>query len=154
MPHISESKREDERRARIERAQAIEERKRELRVEQRPRHGRADGRSAVAFMDALERAITADVARRLRAGAVPNPAKRTECERLGRTPGGVAYACTAVTSDLPGGEVSRAGFIGYSYRALGDPATGRFTFCKYSGQPGEGSLVGKPLVPLPRPCGG
>ena len=154
VPRIDESKREHEQRTRAEAARALAERKRALRREQRPRHGRARAGDAGALIDALERAIVADVARRVSAGALPNAAKRTECEPLGRLRRGLAYACTAVTSDLPGGEVSRAGVVGYSYRAWGSPTTGRFAFCKFSGQPGEGSLVGKPLVKLPKPCGG
>jgi hypothetical protein len=154
IPQISESKREDERRARAEAAQALTERKRALRLEQRPRYGGLLVPGEIPLVRGVERAITADVSRRVRAGALPNPAKRTECERLGRDRGRIAYSCTAVTSDLPGGEVSRAGFVGYAYRALADPATGRFAYCKFSGEAGEGALIGKPLVPLPKPCGG
>ena len=153
VPRIGESKREHAERERAEKARALAERKRRLRSEQRPRHGRATGPGS-ALVPALERAITADVGRRVAAGALPNIAKRTECERLGERRARIAYYCTAVTSDLPGGDVSREGIVGYAYRALADPATGRFAFCKFTGQPGEGSLIGEPLVALPKPCGG
>ncbi len=61
-------------------------------------------------------------------------------------------SCTAVTSDLPGGEVSREGAIGYPYRAV---ARGRqLTWCRIAGRPGEGSLELRRKYEIPRACGG
>ena len=154
VPRISENKREQERRDRATAARALGELKARIRREQQPRRGRAQTAGVRALERSLEPAIVADVARRLREGTVQNPAIRTECKRLGRIEGKVVFSCTAVTSDLPGGEVSRAGFVGYPYRAMGDPGTRRFSFCKVSGNPGEGSLRGRPLVPFPAACGG
>ena len=60
------------------------------------------------------------------------------------------YDCIAVTSDLPSGSV--AGVIGHTFRGVADYSTGRVTWCKVSGRPGEGSLTSKGLVTLPPAC--
>ena len=44
--------------------------------------------------------------------------------------------------------------IGLPYRALVDFPSGRFTYCKVSGRPGEGSLRREILVTVPAACGG
>jgi hypothetical protein len=64
----------------------------------------------------------------------------------------VAYDCIAVTSDLPSGESSPGGVLGHPFRAVADYSTGRFTWCKVSGRPAEGSLTSPGLVRLPRAC--
>jgi hypothetical protein len=154
VPRIIENKRDQDRRDRAADARALVERRLELRREQRPHLGRAETSGAAALEGSLQRAIVADVALRLREGTVHNAAKRADCTRLGTIGSRIAFSCTAVTSDIPGGDVSRGGVVGYPYRALGDPGTRRFTFCKVSGQPGEGSNTGRALVPIPAACGG
>ncbi len=153
-PRIAESRREHAAQDRADAARALAERKRDLRIEMTPHMGRAEADGAMALQASLERAIVADVALRRTQGTVQNPAKRTECQRLGTIGRRIAYSCTAVTSDIPGGDVSRGGVVGYPYRALGDPHTRRFTFCKVAGRPGEGSNTGRPLVEIPAACGG
>jgi hypothetical protein len=154
VPRITENKREQDRRDRAAEARALVERRVALRREQRPHVGRAATSGAAALEAALQRAIVADVALRLRAGTVGNPAMRADCKRLGTIGPRIAFSCTAVTSDIPGGAVSRGGVVGYPYRALGDPRTRRFTFCKVAGRPGEGSNTGRALVAIPAACGG
>ena len=153
VPRIAEHKREQAREERAAAARARAERERALAIEQRPRAGRARDPGVAAMEAALQRAIVADVALRLRSGAVQNPALRTECKRLGRIGVKVAWACTAVTSDIPGTGGSRAGFVGYPYRALGDPRSRRFNFCKVVGSPGEGAHR-RTRVTIPSVCGG
>jgi hypothetical protein len=90
------------------------------------------------------------------AGKLPGPpAKRVECQAIKAADPGearVAYDCIAVTSDLPSGDSSPGGVIGHPYRAVIDFSTGRYTWCKVSGRPGEGSLTSAGLVRLPRAC--
>ena len=101
--------------------------------------------------------IEAEAARRVAAVEEETPVQRGECEplvpvrRAGRSL--LSFSCTAVTSDLPANSGSAGGIIGYPYRALADPARGRFTFCKVAGRPGEGSYTREALVELPRVCG-
>jgi hypothetical protein len=154
IPRITETKREQERKDRADEARALVERKRDLRREQSPRTGRVETAGGTALESSLERAIVADVALRVREGTVQNPAIRTDCKGLGRLGRKIAFSCIAVTSVIPGGNVSRGGLIGYPYRAVGDPRKRRFTFCKVAGHPGEGSNEGRPLVPFPDACGG
>jgi hypothetical protein len=154
VPRITENKREQERSDRADAARAAVERRRELLIEQRPRSARAQASGVAALESSLQQAIVADVALRVRAGAVQNPAIRAECRRLGSIGSRIAFSCTAVTSDIPGGEVSRGGVVGYPYRALGDPRSRRFSFCKVAGRPGEGSNTGRAVVEIPAACGG
>jgi hypothetical protein len=154
VPRIAGNKRDQARQDRADAARALVERRRALEREQLPRSGRADASGAAALEASLQRAIVADVALRSREGTVHNAAIRAECKRLGTIGSRIAFSCTAVTSDIPGGEVSRGGVVGYPYRALGDPRSRRFSFCKVSGRPGEGSNTGRALVELPAACGG
>jgi hypothetical protein len=156
-PRIAESNRErkaDERReARAELAARIER----LRAEQRPHRGRAEaGASRAAVLTDLQAAVLADARARTTAGKLHGPApSRVECEPLGGADASaerVAYDCIAVTSDLPSGERSPGGLLGHPFRAVADYSTGRFTWCKVSGRPGEGSLTSGGLVRMPRAC--
>lgn len=159
LPRISELKRErvaDERR---EEVRYLRERRRTLKAEQRPRRGAARARGSAPVLKGLQAAIVDDVARRVRIGELETSVQRTECEALGGTIRNGrpldSYSCTAVTSDLPEGpDVSGGGVIGYPYRAVADLRSGRFTFCKVSGRPGEGSYTRGAVVRLPRACGG
>jgi hypothetical protein len=59
-----------------------------------------------------------------------------------------------VTADIAPQASTRGGTIGYPYRALVHFGPGRFSFCKVSGRPGEGSLLHAVEVAVPRACGG
>lgn len=159
IPRISDLKRERAADERREDARYLRERTRALKAEQRPRRGASKARGEAPVLASLQTAIVDDVARRVRTGALPTPVTRADCEPLGQvTRGGrpvAAYSCTAVTGDLPEGEgVSSGGVLGYPYRAVADLRTGRFTYCKVSGRPGEGSYTRGAVVTLPRACGG
>jgi hypothetical protein len=152
-PRIAESNRErkaDERReAQAAQAARIER----LRAEQRPHRGHADaGASRAGVLSELEAAVLADARARKLHGPAPS---RVECDPLGGANSDAArmgYDCIAVTSDLPSGERSPGGVLGHPFRAVADYSTGRFTWCKVSGRPGEGSLTSGGLVRLPRAC--
>jgi hypothetical protein len=173
-PGISDSKRERARAEQRERAEHRARLVRRLEAEQRPRTGRSSlpGRAGpgtraqlaarAGMMEELAVAIEADARRRVRRGALSGPIRRVECERFPRTIGGVApdedlsrrrgrYACVAVTSEFERGEATVGGVIGHQYRVLVDFATGRYAYCKVSGQSGP---TRDQLVTTPRACGG
>jgi hypothetical protein len=101
----------------------------------------------------------------VRSGELTHPILRVECERYPRgahgedpatdlaSPAG-RYSCLAVTADAPRTRTQDASSIGYPYRALVDFPKGRFTYCKVSGRPGEGSLTRESSVRVPAACGG
>jgi hypothetical protein len=157
-PRIAESNREREATERRDAEAALVARVRRLRAEQRPQRGRADaGASRAAVVGELEAGILADARARATRGRLHGPpAKRVECEPLAGADASaarVAYDCIAVTSDLPSGESLPGGVIGHPFRAVADFSTGRFTWCKVSPRPGEGSLSRKDLVVrIPRAC--
>ena len=143
-PQIADTKRDNAARDRREAAEAREDRIRELRRLMRPRS--AAIAAAASPVAEIERLITADARGRPDVDRI----LRTDCERI--RGGGGRYSCVAVTSDLPGGEVSREGSIGFPYRAIvrGEGVS----WCRIAGRPGEGSNKGKPLVAIPIACGG
>ena len=156
-PKIAESNRERKADERREAQAALAARIKRLREEQRPHRGGAEaGASRAAVLTGLQNAVLADARTRAAAGKLHGPApSRVECEPLGGAdPNGkrVAYDCIAVTSELPAGESSRGGVLGHPFRAVADYSTGRFTWCKVSGRPGEGSLTSAGLVRIPRAC--
>jgi hypothetical protein len=156
-PRIAESNRERKAGERREAQAALAARIKQLRAEQRPHRGRSEGdTSRAAVLSELQDGILGDARARAAAGKLHGPAaKRVECEPLdGSDPnaGRVAYDCIAVTSDLPTGESSPGGVVGHPFRAVADYSTGRFTWCKVSGRPGEGSLTSPGLVRIPRAC--
>ena len=142
-PRIADTKSENEARDRQEAAEVRARQIRELRELQRPRSATS---TAADPHPVLERLITADARSRPDAGRV----LRTDCKPL-RDSGG-RFSCTAVTSDLPGGSVSRSGSIGFPYRAI--IRERRLTWCRIAGRPAEGALTGRSLVAIPRACGG
>lgn len=155
VPKISQDKRDrtaEERRA-AARGQA--EQVRRIQAQQRSRSGAAPRGGESALRGALEAAILADVARRVRSGGLPNPARRVTCRVTGGTHGR-GFDCTAVTSAIPKLEGQGGGVVGYPYIALGDPRDGRFSFCKISPGPGEGQYTRRQSAALavPRACGG
>jgi len=143
-PRIADTKSDNDSRERREAAEVKARQIRELRELQRPRTGRT-GRTGDPRPD-LERLITADARSRPDAGGV----LRTDCKAI--RGGGGRFSCTAVTSDLPGGDVSRAGSVGYPFRALANGR--RLTWCRIAGRPAEGALELRAVSAIPRACGG
>jgi len=155
VPRIAESNRERSAQERRDAAAALAERRRLLIQEQRPHRAQAEpDASRAAVLAELRAGILADARSRAAAGDLPGPAaRRVECTPLTGADAGadrVPYDCIAVTSDLPSGSVG--GVIGHPFRAVADYSTGRVTWCKVSGRPGEGSLTSAGLVRLPRAC--
>lgn len=172
---IGESKRERaeaERRARAEqRAQLI----RRLEAEIRPRFRRSSSpappgagereqlTARAGAMDEASAAILEDARRRVRRGQLEGPILRVdECEAFPRTIAGPRadldlsrrrgrFSCVAVTAEFGRGAASLGGVIGHRYRLLVDFESGRYAFCKVSGQAGP---TRRPLVTTPRACGG
>jgi hypothetical protein len=158
VPRIVDTKRERADRERREAAAALAERRRQLIAEQRPHRARAEaGLSRAAVVAQLEQLILADTRARVQSGDMSGPAaKRVRCEPIehGQDLSGprVVYSCLAVTSDIPETEGSPAGVIGHPFRGVAQFQSGRLTWCKVSGRPGEGSLTNRGLVTLPRAC--
>ena len=158
VPRIADTKRERADRESREAAAAMAERRRQLIAEQRPHRARAEaGSSRAAVVGELEQRMLADARARVAAGTLAGPAaRRVECEviRHGQDPDGarVVYSCIAVTSDLPSIDGSPGGVIGHPFRGVAEFPSGRLTWCKVSGRPGEGNLTQRALVRLPRAC--
>ena len=157
-PKIAESNRERKAEEQRQAVASLEAHVRRLRAEQRPQRGRADaGAPRTAVIAGLEAGILADARARAARGRLHGPpATRVECKPLAGVDASaarVAYDCIAVTSDLPSGESLPGGVIGHPFRAVADFPTGRFTWCKVSPRPGEGSISRKDLiVRIPRAC--
>jgi hypothetical protein len=167
-PALRESSRERAEAEQRERAERRAQLERQLEAEQRPRRGRARSVAAAGapagarraaragLMRDLSTAIGADARARVRRGELTGRIRRVECEPFPRTVDGVGahqdlarrrgrYSCLAVTSDFTGGK------IGHQYRALVDFETGRYAYCKISGQSGPSR---DQLATTPRACGG
>ena len=175
IPAITDSKEERaaaEQRADQQREAALVAK---LRAEQRLVDGRGtparglEGSAAVAARRALATDLSAavheDALARMRSGEFSRTVERVECERFPRGARGEdpttdlgspigRYACLAITADAPKTATQNASSIGYPYRARIDFPAGKYTFCKISGRPGEGSLVRKSPVQVPVACGG
>jgi hypothetical protein len=175
IPAITESK--DERaanEARIERERQ-ERRAAELQAELRLRSGRGEGArgltgaEAIGVRQALAQdlgdAVLADAVSRVQSGEFTQTVERVECERFPRGARGEdpafdlgsktgRYSCLAITADSPRIETNESSSVGYPYRALLNFETGRFSYCKISGRPGEGSLTREFPVRIPAACGG
>jgi hypothetical protein len=167
-PALRDSAREQDAAAKRARAAQRAELARRLEAEQRPLHARsrsvappsAARRERLAaragLMDELAGSIEADARARVRRGDLEGRIRRVECEPYPRTVGGTGpdrdltrrrgrYACLAITSEFTGG------VIGHQYRALVDFDTGRYAYCKITGQSGPSR---DQLVTTPRACGG
>jgi hypothetical protein len=174
LPGILESKEEQAETERRERAERRAELVRRLETEQRPRFRRfasvaPPGAAAAeqlearaALMDELPAEILADARARARRRQLDGPIRRVECEPFPRTVDGVGadedlsrrtgrYSCVAVTADFGTGEAGATGIIGHQYRTEVDFVSGRYAFCKISGQAGPAR---EQLVTTPRACGG
>ena len=175
IPAITESK--DQRAAAEQRADRERRAQRavELAAEQRIVSGRgtaAQGLSGLAAVEArqalagdLAAAVEDDALARVSAGEFTQTVDRVECERYPRGARGEdpatdlgsatgRYSCLAITADAPRTETSQPSSIGYPYRALVQFESGRFSFCKISGKPGEGALTREFPVRVPPACGG
>ena len=113
-----------------------------------------------ALVDDLDGAVHDDAVSRVQAGELTQTVARVECERFPRAANGAdpaddlsqrtaRYSCLAITADAPRVENNEASSIGYPYRALVDFPSGRFTYCKITGRPGEGSIPGATADPRP-----
>ena len=168
VPALRDSAREQADALQRERAEQRAELVRRLEAEQRPLRGRsravapagATARERLAaralLMDDLNATIEADARARVSRGELDGRIRRVECEPfprnldvagaeqdLTRTRG--RYWCLAITSEFTGG------VIGHQYRALVGFETGRYAYCKVTGQSGPSR---DQLVTTPRACGG
>jgi hypothetical protein len=174
VPVILESKEDRAAAERRDRAERRAELVRRLETEQRPRLRRSTSVAPPGatpgeqlelrstLMGELNAEMLADARARVRRGDLDGPIRRVECEpfprsvdavgaheQLGRRTG--RYACVAVTAEFGTGEVGATGVIGHQYRTMVDFETGRYAFCKVSGQAGPSR---EQLVTTPRVCGG
>ncbi len=175
IPAITETKAERaaaERRAVAQReAQLVAQ----LKAEQRLVEGRGtpsrglEGEAQITARQALggelAAAVQTDADARVRSGEFTHSVNRVECERYPRgahgedpatdlsSPTG-RYSCLAITVDAPRTKLSNPSSIGYPYRALVDFPSGKYTFCKFSGRPGELAFDRTVKAPVPRACGG
>jgi hypothetical protein len=171
---MRESNEERERAEQRERAAERAELIRRLKAEQRPRLGRSASvapagagaqeqlAARAGVMDDLPAAILADARRRVRTGALDGPILRVDCEPFPRSVDGAGaerdlsrrrgrYSCVAVTAEFEATAESIGGVIGHTYRALADFKSGRYAYCKVSGQAGPSR---EQLVTTPPACGG
>jgi hypothetical protein len=175
IPAITETKSERAAADAQAERQRLEQRAAELQAELRLREGRGPaargltGAQAVEARQALAAQLAADVQAdalsRVSSGEFTQSVGRVECERFPRGARGEdpaldlssrtgRYSCLAITADAPRTETSHPSSLGYPYRALVHFPSGRFTYCKISGRPGEGSLTREFPVRIPPACGG
>ena len=153
-PRIAESNRERAAEQRRDERRAAAAERARLAAEQRPRTGVLGAGGAAAAIAGVEQAITRDARARVATGELRTPVQRADCRTLGRGGVRLVLACTAITSDVAPSPGVRGVTIGYPYRAVVAPATGRYGLCKTSGRPAEGLLKRDAPVELPRACGG
>jgi hypothetical protein len=173
LPGIQESKDERARSEAQQRTATRAELARRIEREQRPRFARSAPAPAgagpqerlaarAALMRELPLAALADARARVRSGALDGPVLRVECEPFPRSIDGVGadadlslrrglYSCIAVTAEFKRSEQSIGGVVGHQYRALVDFESGRYAFCKVSGQAGPSR---EQLATTPHACGG
>jgi len=175
IPAITETKAEraaaEQRAERAHEAQLVAQLKAEQRlVEGRgtPSHGLAGGAEITArkaLAGDLAAAVHKDAEARVRSGEFTHSVNRVECERYPRGAHGEdpatdlasatgRYSCLAITIDAPRTQLNNPSSIGYPYRALVDFPSGKYTFCKFSGRPGELAFDRTVKAPVPRACGG
>jgi hypothetical protein len=174
VPVILDTKEDQAEAERRDRAERRAELIRRLETEQRPRQRRSTSvapagaapaeqlEARATLVDELNAEILADARARVRRGDLDGPIRRVRCEPFPRSVDGVGaheqlgrrtgrYACVAVTAAFGTGEVGATGVIGHQYRTMVDFETGRYAFCKVSGQAGPAR---EQLVTTPRVCGG
>jgi hypothetical protein len=174
LPGIQDSKDERARSEERQRAAARAALARRLEREQRPHFARSAAvtpagaparerlAARAALMDELPGTVLADARRRVRSGSLDGPVLRVECEPFPRSIDGLGadtdlsrrrgrYSCIAITAEFERSEQSIGGVLGHQYRALVDFDSGRYAFCKVSGQAGPSR---DQLATTPRACGG
>jgi hypothetical protein len=174
VPSIQNSQEQRERAEERRRAAARAALARRLRAEQRPRFARSTAVAApgaaprqrlsarAELMRELSASVVADARRRVRRGAIEGPVLRVECEPFPRSVDAVGadadlgrrrgrYSCIAVTAEFERTEQSIGGIVGHQYRAQVDFETGRYAYCKISGQAGPER---DQLATTPKACGG
>jgi len=166
VPDIRES---EQQRAAAEQRERAERRTRlaaAIEAEMRPRTGRAAPAATLAdraaTMGELRAAILADARARVRGGELEGPIRRLRCEPFPRSLEGAGaeqdlsrrrgrYSCVAITAEFEANEAGPGGIIGHTYRALVDFRSGRYGYCKITGQSGPSR---EQLATTPRACGG
>jgi hypothetical protein len=174
VPTIQDSQEERERAEERQRAAARAALARRLRAEQRPRLARSAAAAPAGAapkerlsaraeqMRELSASVLADARLRVRRGVLEGPVLRVECEPFPRSVDAVGadsdltrrrgrYSCIAVTAEFERTEQSIGGIVGHQYRALVDFESGRYAYCKISGQAGPER---DQLVTTPETCGG
>lgn len=159
VPAIESGKDEGEARERRAAAEAREEWRERLRVEQAPHRGSGrpvrDAASRAALLERVRASIAADARRRVAAGELDGAIRRVDCRPSARPGTGNrrSFDCTAVTRDIPAGPRNVTGALGHPFIVVVDFATGRFTWCKTNPVPGE-RVVPDPrnVVELPAAC--
>lgn len=154
IPQLRDARRDAD--VRAEREEAAED---DLRIERlrrlvAPRTSSASGMPP-RVLARLREDISADAARR-----TGDRILRVDCERLAAaeaarsTVRGAKLRCLAVTADFAPSEATTGGSLGHPYRAVADFRTGRLTYCRVFGVPGEGGLTSRRAVTVPAECGG
>jgi len=168
LPSLRDSAREGADAVERERTERRAELVRQLESEQRPRFGRGPAgppdrlATRAALVSDLSTTIAADARARVRSGELDGRVRRVDCEPYPRTVGRPApheslarrrgrYSCVAVTAEFARTAGSPGGVIGHQYRARVDFQTGRYAYCKISGQSGPSR---EQLVTTPEACGG
>ena len=173
LPGIQESK-DDRARSEQQRRAERAELARRLEREQRPRFERSAALAPAGaaaperlaaraeLIDELPATVLADARARVRSGTLDGPVLRVECEPFPRSVDGAGadqnlarrsgrYSCIAVTAEFERSDQSIGGVVGHQYRALVDFESGRYAYCKISGQAGPSR---DQLATTPRACGG
>ena len=175
IPAITETKAEraaaEQRAERAHEAQLVAQLKAEQRLVEgrgtpsRGLEGDAEITARKALAGDLAAAVHKDAEARVRSGEFTHSVNRVECERYPRGAHGEdpatdlasatgRYSCLAITIDAPRTQLNNPSSIGYPYRALVDFPSGKYTFCKFSGRPGELAFDRTVKAPVPRACGG
>jgi hypothetical protein len=117
-----------------------------LTEDQRPR--RAGLAQGAAVAPALERAVTADVRDRVRAGLLEGPVRGTQCTLIGDT-GGAAYHCFTLSRRSA---TTRTLENGYRFSAKVNPAAGTLTWCKRNPRPLHPDTASFLELPVSKDC--
>lgn len=119
--------------------------KRDLAEDQRPRRARlAPGTGPGA---ALERAVTADVRARVKAGLLEGPVVGTSCTAIGNAPG--AFHCFTLSTRR---RSTRTIEVGYRFSAKADTAAGTLAWCKRNPRPLHPDTSGFIVLPVSKDC--
>ncbi len=153
IPQIRDAQRSSE--VRAERAEATERERRirRLRALVKPRRLTASGTRA-QIVARLRESIAEDARRRTRGRVLRATCEPPSAAAPAPSAPGTRLTCLAVTSDFAKSASTVGGSIGYPYRAVAEFASGRLTYCRVFGAPGEGGLTSRRLVTIPKACGG